>query len=474
MTVTAPFLYEQVVQELGYLIVHHTLQPGERLPSLRELSRNRKISMATAMQAYSILEAQGLLQVRPQSGYYVSAYPQRISLPEPESHPASPIVSAVSIDHLIEQVLDNARQPDILPLGIATIAPDWLPIRKLGSLLAPLSREPEAHRYAATAGYPELRRQIALRSVDSGNPLKPEEVVLTCGGMEALSLALRTVAQAGDTIAVESPTYYGILQTIEGLGMKALALPTHPREGLVLSEVEKALQTHPLKAGIFIPTFHNPLGSCMPSENKARLVELFTSRGIPIIEDDIYGEFYFSDPPPPTLRSFDRTGLVILCSSFSKTLSPGLRVGWAIPGQFYNTFLRLKRMSTLVTATLPQMAVADFLERGWYERHLRQLRRRLQVQSERFSHAIATYFPAGTRLSRPQGGFVLWVELPPTVDAFKLYQKALQHRISLAPGSMFAVDGEYLHCIRLSFGMPWSDTLDKGLFLLGALAKEMT
>lgn len=473
MAVAAPFLYEQVVQELGHLIAHQTLQPGERLPSLRELSRNRKISMATAMQAYSILEAQGLIQVRPQSGYYVSTYPQRPILPEPEAHPSAPTVSDVSIDHLIEQVLDNARQPNILPFGIATIAPDWLPIRQLGGLLATLARAPEAHRYAATAGYPELRRQIALRSVDSGNPLKPEEVVLTCGGMEALSLALRTVAEAGDTIAVESPTYYGILQTIEVLGMKALALPTHPRDGLILSEVETALKNHPIKAGIFIPTFHNPLGSCMPPENKACLVELFTSRGIPIIEDDIYGEFYFTAPPPPTLRSFDRSGLVILCSSFSKTLSPGLRVGWAIPGQFYSKFLRLKRMSTLVTATLPQMAIAEFLERGWFERHLRQLRRRLQEQAERFSQAIATYFPAGTRLSRPQGGFVLWVELPPTVDAFQLYKKALQHRISLSPGVMFSVDGEYRHCIRLSYGMPWSDALDKGLFLLGALAKEM-
>jgi DNA-binding transcriptional MocR family regulator len=288
-----------------------------------------------------------------------------------------------------------------------------------------------------------------------------------------LNLCLRAVAKPGDTIAIESPTYYGILQIIEALGMKACEIPTFPREGVCLDELVKRLKGCRIKACVFSLNFSNPLGSCMPDVKKARLVKILADRDIPLIEDDLYGNLSHSPHRPKTAKAFDKHGLVLLCDSFTKTLAPGSRVGWTAPGRYRTQVEHLKFISSIGTPTLPQMAIAEFLANGGYDHHLRKLRRFYAEQVPRVTQAITKYFPAGTKVTRPTGGYVLWVELPPQVNSLELFRKALAENISIAPGPIFSPKQKLENFIRLSCGAPWSEAMDQALLKLGQLSSKM-
>jgi DNA-binding transcriptional MocR family regulator len=463
------YLYEQVADRMSTLIERGTLGPGQRVPSVRKLSGQLRVSISTIQQAYFLLEDRGLIEARPQSGYYVRL---RLRDLPPEPRPSSPSVSAtkVGIPALVAKVFEASRHKDVVPLATAIPSPELLPTKQLNRLMAWAARHhgDEAVNYDFPPGNEALRRQVARRSLDWGCSLSPEDIVTSCGTMEALNLCLRAVAKPGDTIAVESPTFYGILQA--SLGMKALEIPTHPRDGIDLDALDRAIRSHKVRACLLIPNFNNPLGSCMPDENKKQLVEMLARREIPLIEDDIYGDLYFGNVRPKVTKSFDKNGLVLLCSSFSKTIAPGYRVGWTVPGRFKSQVQHLKTMTTVASPTLPQIAVAKFLESGGYDRHLRRLRKALATQVQRMILAIRESFPEGTRVTRPAGGFVLWVELPRRIDAIELYHRALEQRISIAPGPIFSAKQKYPNFIRLSCGQPWSDRLEQALAALGRLA----
>ncbi|MGE3724624.1 MAG: PLP-dependent aminotransferase family protein [Candidatus Sericytochromatia bacterium] len=463
------FLYAQLAHEIIHLIDKGTFQPGERLPSLRSLSENRQVSIATVSQAYLHLEAQGYLEARPQSGFYVCHRPPVLALPHSTSAPDAP--AQVGKNAFISQILDESRRPGILPLGSTILDPSFLPVKHLSRLIARLAGSPENHTYVPTAGFEGLRRQIARRTLDSARPIGFQEVVITSGCMEALNLALRTLAQPGDLVAVESPTFYGILQAIESLGMRVLELPTDPSTGLDLDALEQALKQHPIRVLLSIPSFQNPLGTCMPVENKLRLLAIAARSGLQIIEDDIYGEFYFREPPP-TLFSLDRQQSVLLCSSFSKTLAPGFRVGWALPGSHFETFLQLKRMTSLGTASLQQLVIAEYLASGAYERHLRRLRPQLERSLFQALQIISQHFPQGIRVSRPEGGFILWLELPPGTSVMDIYKQALSAGISIAPGPLFSNRELEYPALRLSLNLPWGERLEQALYQLGAILRQ--
>jgi DNA-binding transcriptional MocR family regulator len=223
---------------------------------------------------------------------------------------------------------------------------------------------------------------------------------------------------------------------------------------------------------LVVSNFNNPLGSCMPDENKKRMVEMLAKKEIPLIEDDIYGEMYFGKTRPKTCKSFDKKGLVLHCSSFSKSLTPGHRIGWTIPGRFKDQVIKLKRMHTVATNTLSQSAIALFLSNGRYELHLRHLRKALHTQSLRYVQAVSEYFPDDTRMTRPQGGFVLWIEMNKKINAYKLHKRALKHNIGIAPGQIFSSRAQFENCFRLSYGEPWSHRIDEGIKTLGKLIKE--
>lgn len=467
-------LYELIIADITGLIDRGALRPGDRLPSVRRLSRQRGVSVATVVQAYVGLEGRGLIEARPQSGHYVRA--RRAPLP-PEPRPARATTAAckVSVRSLVSRVYRAARDPSIVPFGAAYPSPELLPTEKLNRILASIARSAGGAgvSYDPPPGCPALRRQIARRAVDLGCAITPDDIVTTVGAMEALHLCLRAVARRGDTVAIESPAYYGLLQLIESHGIRAVEIPAHPRTGMDLDALEEALGRHPIKAVLAIPNFSNPLGAAMPDESKERLVEMLGRREIPLIEDDIYGDLHFGEARPRPAKAFDRRGLVMLCSSFSKTAAPGYRVGWVAPGRLREEVEQLKFAQSVATPTLPQMAIAELLEGGGYDHHLRAQRRRLAAQVARVSEAVAEHFPPGTRVSRPAGGFVLWVELPPGVSALDLHARALERGISVAPGPIFSAKQRFSGCVRLSCGFPWSDLLDHAVRALGRIAAEL-
>ncbi|MCP3140078.1 aminotransferase-like domain-containing protein [Pyxidicoccus xibeiensis] len=470
-----PKLYEQVAERLGDAIAAGTLRAGDRLPSVRQLSLRERVSISTVLQAYLHLEAVGLIETRPQSGHYVRRR-ERPRLAEPQV--SRPAISAtpVTISALVSRVYRAGRDPRLVQLGAAWPAPELLPTRRLYRELNALTREAgdAGALYDIPPGCLELRQQLARRSLDWGCALSPDDFITTCGASEAVHLCLLAVARTGDTIAIESPAYYGTLQAIESLGLRALEIPSSPRDGMELDALQAALERRRVAAVLVVPSFSNPVGSCMPEANRQRLVAMLAERDIPLIEDDIYGDLHFAPERPRTCKSFDTTGTVMLCGSFSKTLAPGFRVGYVAPGRFRERVELLKFSHTVATATLPQLAIARFLQEGGYDRHLRILRRKLAAQVERMVEAVAEYFPANTRAARPAGSSLLWVELPSQVDALALHAKALEAGISIAPGPIFSARPDsYRHFIRLNCGHPWTPRIEGAMGTLGSLARSL-
>jgi DNA-binding transcriptional MocR family regulator len=468
-------LYEQVAERLSDAISAGTLRPGERLPSVRELSTRERVSISTVLQAYVHLESQGLVETRPQSGHYVRRRERPLPA-EPQCSQPSLTASPVSISAQVARVYRSANDPRLVQFGAAVPSPELLPTQRLNRELSALTREAggAAVSYDMPPGCPELRRQLARRALEWGCSLGPDDFITTVGAAEAIHLSLMAVARTGDTIAIESPAYYGTLRAIESLGLRALEIPSHPRHGLELEALETALSKRRVAAVLVVPSFSNPLGSCMPEEHRRRLVSMLAERDVPLIEDDIYGDLFFGQERPRPCKAFDTEGRVLLCGSFSKNLAPGYRVGWLAAGRYREQVELLKFAHTIATSTLSQLAISRFLQSGGYDRHLRGLRRRLAAQVERMTEAIAEHFPEGTRVTRPTGGMVLWVELPATVDALTLHERALEAGISISPGPIFSAQARrYSHFIRLSCGQPWSPRIEAGVATLGSLARSL-
>ncbi|WP_221029568.1 PLP-dependent aminotransferase family protein [Actomonas aquatica] len=468
-------LYQQLADSVQTLIERGTLRPGSRVPSVRRMALQRDVSIATVIQAYTVLENRGLLEARPQSGYYVRSRPGLLA---PEPRMARPMArpSEVGVSDLAAEVVNASAEPDFVALGAACPHHSLFPTKKLARLLGAAGRDDPSliGRYAMDASHPPLCREIARRYLQVGTPLDHDELVITVGCTEALNLSLRAVTRPGDTIAIETPTYFGILQTTQALGLKVIEIPSDPRDGICLDALQRALETCPIKAVLLIPTFSNPLGACMPDARKAALYELLATHDLPAIEDDVYGDLHWGDRRPKPLKAWDTDGRVLLCSSFGKTLAPALRVGWCAPGRYLERVRRLKFTNTVGTPVILQKTLSDFLRNGGYDHHLRSIRRAYREQVQRFSTAIVSAFGAGTRISRPQGGFVLWVELPAGVDTVRLHQDALRHRINIAPGPLFSVRDRYRHCLRINCGLPWNETIEQAIATLGTLARAQT
>ncbi|MBD2767290.1 PLP-dependent aminotransferase family protein [Hymenobacter sp. BT664] len=462
-------LYVRLSRTLQQFIEQGVWQPGERMPSLRQLSREHRVSLSTAFQTYCTLENAGVLEARPRSGYFVR--PARPVLAAPLAAPSATTATPVRISRRLAEVLDGAAG-SFGPFAAAVPALELLPVAALhkatGRVLRTAGRT--SLGYEQAAGNVGLRRHIARQAPRWGGNLTADDLVITSGCLEALYLCLRAVTRPGDTVAVETPTYYGLLQTLENLGLHALEIATDPATGVDLIELEAAFERQQVAACLFVPTFNNPLGSCMPEAHKQVLVELVTHWQIPLIEDDVYGELYFGPARPRACKAYDRDGWVLLCASFSKQLAPGYRVGWAAPGRFRDQVERLKAMHNLATATLPQLALSEYLAHGRYDHHLRQLRQAFAQQVQQTTQAIQRYFPADTRVTQPAGGFVLWIELPASGDAVSLHEQALQHRIGFVPGPLFSAQARYDSCLRLTCGQPWSAGLEANLATLGRLA----
>ncbi|RYG61584.1 PLP-dependent aminotransferase family protein, partial [bacterium] len=451
-------LYQQVASRIEGLIEGGTLGIGTRVPSVRKLSEQQGISISTALQAYRMLESEGLIEARPQSGYYVrrrreaQAETRRSLPPECEISlpPSTPI--AVNNTELVMRVVQATSRTDLLQLGTAVCCTTYLPTQALHrSLISVTKKFPEAgNSYDFAPGTPILRSAIARRALDFGCTLSPDDIVLTIGATEALNLCLRAVTKPGDAVAIESPTYYNILQIIEALGLRAVEVATHPRDGIVLESLEEAVERENIAACVFMPSFSNPSGATMSDEAKKKMVELLEERGIPLIEDDVWSDTCFETSRPQPAKAYDKTGNVMLLSGFSKTLAPGYRVGWVAPGKWRKQVQYLKLVSSEGNPTLPSLAVAEFLEHGGYDYHLRRVKRYFMEQTQMALDSVARNFPEGTKASRPCGGHFLWVELPGQVQALDLFEDALQAGVSIAPGPIFSARQKFSNFVRLN------------------------
>ncbi|VVE37507.1 PLP-dependent aminotransferase family protein [Pandoraea commovens] len=466
-------LYETLADDIQSQIANGVYQPGERLPSVRQTSQQRQISITTVIRAYLLLESRGLIVSRPQSGYFVSTL-EAYAAPALTTAKPKPIAISASVDvsRLVLSTLRSIATDDAVPLGSPYPDPGAFPFEKLNRYAYAAARDDSLRgmRDALPPGHPKLIRQIAKRYSEKGVTIDPAEIIVTVGATEAINLCLQAVAKPGDVIAVESPTFYAMLHAIERMGMKAIEIPTHAARGIDVDALASIARDQRIGACMVMPNFQNPLGFEMPDEAKRALVSLSAELNMPLIENGVYNELYYGDTYPTTLKQYDREGLVLHCSSFSKTLASAYRIGWALPGRYRDQVEKLKFLNTLTTASIPQLAIAEFLEREGYEHHLRRLRKTYAQQANLMKAIVTRFFPAGTRLSNPAGGYVLWVELPDKVDGMKLYQLALERGITVGPGYMFSASGSYRNFIRLNYSTPWSPEIEQAVITVGKLA----
>ncbi|MGE8502355.1 MAG: GntR family transcriptional regulator MpaR [Pseudomonas sp.] len=462
--------YEKFADEIAELIRTGVLGPGEKVPSVRHASRTYGVSPSTVFQAYYLLEDRGLIQARARSGYFVREHAKR-PLHEPELTAHAAQTTEVDVSELVFSVLASLKDPHTVAFGSAFPSPDLFPLPRLAKSMAHALRMLSPHEIIAdmTAGNADLRRQIALRYMVSGVMLPMEELVISNGAMEALNLCLQCVTQPGDLVAIESPTFYACLQVLERLQLKAVEIPVHPREGIDLNALSESLKQLPIKACWFMSSLQNPLGASMSEAKKQALYDLLVEHQVPLIEDDVYAELYFGSHPPKPVKSFDRDGLVMHCSSFSKSLAPGYRIGWVAGGRYAEQIARLKLMTTISPSVPAQAALADYLQHGGYDRHLRKLRHALEMQQSAMLASAARHFPASTRVTRPAGGYFLWFEFPERLDSLQLLRLALAQGISLAPGPIFSASQGFRHCARLNYGHPWNPRSEQAMEVLGRL-----
>lgn len=470
---TNDFLYQQLAGKIAQNILDGVLKTGDKLPSVRTLSKDHGISLSTAFKTYVELENKGLIEARPKSGYYVRFTDRKGRLvstaPHSEKEPFD-----VNVDEMLAMVYGSINKTGVSQLSMAAPALSLLPESKLNKTMAEAIRENtfSCINYEDIQGNLRLRQQVAKNALTWGGTFTADEIVSTQGCMEALVFCLKAVAEPGDTIAIESPTYFGIFNVMQSQGLKVLEIPTDPQTGISIEYLAQAIEKVNIKACLFTPNFTNPLGCVMPDQRKQQLVALLANKEIPLIEDDIYGDLFFGKSRPRTCKSYDKNGLVLLCSSVSKSLAPGYRVGWCIPGKFKDKVLNIKLMHTISSATPTQAAIGLFFETGRFDLHMRNLRKALHTQCLRYLQAIFDYFPEEVKVNQPAGGYVLWVELPKAVNAFEIFRTALKQQIGIYPGQVFSTDGRFTNYIRISFGHPFSAKIAHSIQVLGELIRS--
>ncbi|MBJ7539220.1 PLP-dependent aminotransferase family protein [Marinomonas transparens] len=463
-------LYEKIADQIAHQVHEGIFLPGSKIPSVRKSSKQMEVSVATILQAYSLLEDRGVIKARPQKGYFVQEHqPQKI-----EPAKIAPAENDGNTHALLKRLLRPSQNDKLIQFDATVPASQFLPIRQLQRSVGRLMRlAPEiCTAYEFTPGSLNLRRQIAIRMLDTGCQLQPDDITITLGCQNALMLSLQAVANAGDTIAIESPTYHGILQAIEVLNLKAIEVPCLSEGGIDLDLLDKAAMEWDIKACIVTPNNQNPTGASLSSPSRKRLIELSKQHNLTLIEDDVYGELSYLGKRERALKADDTNDSIIYCSSFSKSIAPGFRIGWVIGGHFQQRIEHHAYVQSLATPTLTQTAIANFLENGAYDRHLRKTRMTYQENLSRCQSLILEHFPVGTQVSSPKGGFLLWVTLPDSVNTMQLHEKALENGIGILPGLAFSLTSQFSHHFRLNYALSWDNKTDAALRRLGQLCHQ--
>jgi DNA-binding transcriptional MocR family regulator len=469
------FRYAALADEIQDKILSGQYRAGEKLPSLRKLHNRLGLSISTIHQAYIELEKRGRVEARQKSGFFVKPLEKSL-LPLPVKPVTSEPPSRVRINDLAETIVSDLQRPDMIRLGAAVADPELMPLKQLSRIAKSMSASEISAGmalYDDCAGAMEFRCALAKMMMGYAGSVGVDEIVTTNGCLEAVSLCLRAVAAPGDVILVESPVFHCFLQLIEDLGMYVIELPGCPAKGMDPDAFESMISKNRVKACLLNPNFQNPLGSVMSTPIKKEVLNIAHHHGTPIIEDDIYGDIFFGARRPSTFKGLDTTGNVLYCSSFSKTIAPGLRAGWTLPGKFYKRVMRLKLNSQLASPNTGHIVAARFIESGAYERHLRRLRNQIKNQVSSISIAVAKHFPKDTRITFPQGGMFLWIELNKKIDAMDVFHSARQKAISFMPGVICSTTDRYRHCLRLNCGLSWSHKLETSIAQLGHIVCTM-
>lgn len=464
--------YQRLAQQIISQIELGVWLPGDKLPSLREQVASSGMSFMTVGHAYQTLESQGRIVARPQSGYYVAPRPVK-------QQPAPPAQvmrdEMVDINTYIFDVLQASRDPSVLPFASAFPDPRLFPLQQLNRSLANVSKTATAMSVIENLppGNVDLRHAIARRYAQQGMNISPEEIVITAGALEALNLSLQAVTEPGDWVIVENPCFYGALQALERLKLKALSIATDVREGIDLNALEQALNDYPVKACWLMTNSQNPLGFTLSAEKKAHLVALLTKHNVTLIEDDVYSELYFGREKPLPAKAWDSQDMTLHCSSFSKCLVAGFRIGWVAAGKHARRIQQLQLMSTLSTSSPMQLALVDYLATKRYDAHLRRLRRTLAERKQQAWQSLMRHLPAEVKIHHNDSGYFLWLELPAPLDAGKLSEQALAHHISIAPGKMFSTSDAWTPFFRFNTSWAWGEREEQAVIQLAKLISAM-
>ncbi|MCG8614293.1 MAG: PLP-dependent aminotransferase family protein [Pseudomonadales bacterium] len=467
-------LYEQIADQMHEQIRNGVYRSGDKLPSVRSHGKTLNVSISTMLTAYGLLEDRGLVEVKPKSGYFVKAHRTQ-TLPEPKFVTETVSPTQVTSLQRVMEVLKASADPGNISFGAAVPAADFPALTHLKSLFAQKARQGTfmGVGYDSVHGNQPLRREVAKKAVVGGVYIAPEEVVLTSGCQGGIALCLRTLTRPGDIIAIESPCYYGMLQLVEALQLKAIEIPSDASTGMSVEALKLALEQWPIKAIVCIPNYNNPVGALMPDDHKQALLELANYYDLPVIEDDIYGDLGYQSRRPRTVKSYDTQGRVLLCSSVSKTLDPQLGIGWILPGRYLQQLQYERFINSVFSLRLQQQAVAEMLAHGGYDRHLRTASEAYKQRRDHLLDLVARHFPKGTRISTPLGGFVTWIQLPLHIDATRLYLSALAKGIVIAPGELFSTNpNKFRHSFRVSYAEPWTPEREKAIATLAHLVAQ--
>lgn len=453
--------YRQIAEQIKQAIHAGSLAPDSRLPSVRTLATQYNVSLTTALKTLRTLEDERYAVARPKSGFFVA--PQR---------PASRALPAVSEQPRAIAPLDEQTELHLAMLGsdcrvrldLANGDSALYPIRRIGLLMRQMGYSKPAllGNTVKGTGYAPLKTEIARRAVDYGCNISADDILITNGCIEAISLSLRATTQPGDVVAVESPCYFVLLQMLHNLNLRVIEVEAGPEGYVNVATLTRLFQRKAVRVFLTLCNVNNPLGKSIPNEQKAYIARQADENDVVIIEDDIFGDTAFGERRPFPMRAFSPNA--ILCSGFSKTVAPGIRIGWVHSVNYMRKIASLKYTSTMGTSVLSQAAVAELLRSGGYDAHLRKLRRELARQISEMRQSVLREFPAGTTVSDPEGGYVLWVAMPPqALNVRELFLKARNAGIGIAPGHIFATDQRYDNCFRLNAGFGWNAEVEQAI-----------
>lgn len=457
-------LKDEIAQNIKDQILKGKISVGSHLPSLREITHDFNVSLSTALAAYEILEDSGFLEKRLKSKP-LARLPEQFQIPLPSWTLPRPSRSEVQNLELIDWVYTASRQPGMSPFGLGLPSPHLFPQAALKTAIQKAIHKNYDHvfRYLFVPGHPELLNVLAKFLRPDTGPVSPDEIILTDGCLEGINRALEAITQPGDAVAIESPSYFGTIQAMERRRLKVIELPTHPTEGIDVSHLEKVLEKEKPKLVIATSRVQNPLGFDVPENNLREILKLIEKYKTPLLEDDIYGPLDEAPGKRRTFRSLDKSGLVIYCSSFSKTVAPGLRLGWILPGQYYEQIKQQKLSSNTSTNSLAQITMLEFLKRGEIQHHLLDTKSKVSVQRQQYQQHLAYHLPEGFKVSRPSGGYMLWIEGPETFDSIAFFEDCLKQKLSITPGPVFSASKKFNNSFRLNAGFPLQGEVQKQL-----------